>query len=137
MCSVSITMKIDRDKDLPAGSVARVFRKSAIGEPYIDFQPTEDYEEGVYLDEGTNIPIERTTVPLEFSELLRSASDLISSIDEQAAGSLVHELALGLEGRGEDLASITRSFDTGAIDRTSPASEEKSCHARTRSPFVS
>jgi phospholipid/cholesterol/gamma-HCH transport system substrate-binding protein len=109
--SVRMTMKIDKDKQIPEGTVARVFRKSAIGEPYIDFQPTEDYEEDVFLDEGANVPIERTTVPLEFSELLRSASNLISSIDEQAAGSLIHELALALEGRGDELASITRSFD--------------------------
>jgi phospholipid/cholesterol/gamma-HCH transport system substrate-binding protein len=109
--SVRMTMKIDKGKQIPEGTVARVFRKSAIGEPYIDFQPTEDYEEDVFLEEGTNVPIERTTVPLEFSELLRSASNLISSIDEQAAGSLVHELALALDGRGDELASITRSFD--------------------------
>jgi phospholipid/cholesterol/gamma-HCH transport system substrate-binding protein len=108
---VHMTLKIDDGKQIPSGTIARVFRKSAIGEPYIDFQPTDEYEEGDFLEKGAHVPIERTTVPLEFSELLRSASNLISSIDEQAAGSLVHELAVGLDGRGEDLASITRSFD--------------------------
>lgn len=108
---VRMTMKIDKGKQIPEGTVARVFRKSAIGEPYIDFQPTDDYEPGVYLEKGANVPIARTTVPLEFSLLLRSASELISSIDEQAAGSLVHELALALDGRGDELASLTRSFD--------------------------
>ena len=108
---VQMTMKIDKGKQIPEGTIARVFRKSAIGEPYIDFQPTDDYDEDAYLEKGAHVPIERTTVPLEFSELLRSASNLISSIDEQAAGSLIHELAVGLDGRGEDLASITRSFD--------------------------
>ena len=73
---VSVTMKIDRDKDIPAGSIARVFRKSAIGEPYIDFIPPETYEDGddQRIEPGENIPKDRTTVPLEFSELLRSAS---------------------------------------------------------------
>ena len=108
---VRVTMKIDKGKEIPAGTIARVFRKSAIGEPYIDFQPTDAYEEGEVIQPGDNIPVERTTVPLEFSELLRSASDVISSIDEGDAGSLVHELALALEGRGDDLATITRSFD--------------------------
>src|SRR3546814_14081255 len=41
---VSITMKIDTGKLLPAGSVARGFRKSAIGEPYINFVPPYDHE---------------------------------------------------------------------------------------------
>jgi phospholipid/cholesterol/gamma-HCH transport system substrate-binding protein len=108
---VHMTLKIDKGKEIPEGTIARVFRKSAIGEPYIDFQPTEDYEDGEYLAKGDHVPIERTTVPLEFSELLKSASTLISSIDEQAAGSLVHELALALDGRGQDLASLTKSFD--------------------------
>jgi phospholipid/cholesterol/gamma-HCH transport system substrate-binding protein len=114
---VRITMKIDKGKDIPAGTIARVFRKSAIGEPYIDFQPAEDYDDDEVIEDGDNIPmvdddgVQRTTVPLEFSELLRSASNLISSIDEEAAGSLVHELALALDGRGDELASLTRSFD--------------------------
>lgn len=110
---VSITMKIDRDKDIPAGSVARIFRKSAIGEPYIDFVPPEDFDEADgRIEPGENIPLERTSVPLEFSELLRSASALISSIDPEAAGGLVHELSLALDGRGEDLRSLTTSIDT-------------------------
>jgi phospholipid/cholesterol/gamma-HCH transport system substrate-binding protein len=109
--SVRMTMKIDKGKNIPEGTIARVFRKSAIGEPYVDFQPTEDYEPGEYLEKDAHVPIERTTIPLEFSELLKSASNLISSIDEQAAGSLIHELALALDGRGDELASITKSFD--------------------------
>ena len=109
--SVRMTMKIEKGRRIPEGPIARVFRKSAIGEPYVDFQPDEDYEEGRFIEKGDHVPVERTTVPLEFSELLKSASRLISSIDEQAAGSLIHELALALDGRGEDLASLTRSFD--------------------------
>ncbi|MDP1820701.1 MAG: MCE family protein [Acidimicrobiales bacterium] len=110
---VSVTMKIDRGKDIPAGSIARIFRKSAIGEPYIDFVPPEEFDEdGDSIEPGDNVPIERTTVPLEFSELLRSASALISSIDPDAAGGLLHELSLALSGRGQALRDITTSFDT-------------------------
>ncbi len=124
---VHISMKIDRNKDIPAGSIARIFRKSAIGEPYVDFAPPEPFDEDAgNIRKGENIPQERTTVPLEFSELLRSASAVVSSIDPQAAGSLVHELALGLDGRGQDLRDLTTSFDaltatfasrTDALDR--------------------
>ena len=110
---VSITMKIDRDKDIPAGSIARIFRKSAIGEPYIDFVPPASYTDGMArIEPGDTVPLRRTTVPLEFSELLRSASALISSIDPEAAGGLVHELSLALDGRGEDLRTLATSIDT-------------------------
>lgn len=110
---VRVTMKIDDGKGIPAGSIARVFRKSAIGEPYVDFAPPESYTRASQdvIDPGENIPASRTTVPLEFSELLRSASALISSIDPDAAGSLLHELSLALDGRGDSLRSLTTSFD--------------------------
>jgi phospholipid/cholesterol/gamma-HCH transport system substrate-binding protein len=111
---VSVSMKIDRDKHLPAGAIARVFRKSAIGEPYIDFVPPASYTKSnpARIEAGDNVPLSRTTVPLEFSELLRSASALVSSIDPEQAGGLIHELSLALDGRGESLRSLTTSFDT-------------------------
>lgn len=110
---VRVTMKIDKDKHIPAGSIARVFRKSAIGEPYVDFVPPDTFSRGDtdVIEPGDNVPLSRTTVPLEFSELLRSASALISSIDPEAAGGLLHELSLALEGRGDELRSLTQSFD--------------------------
>ena len=107
---VRVAMKIDRDKHIPEGSTARIFRKSAIGEPYVDFFPPDPFVEGEVIEEGETV--EDTTVPLEFSELLRSAGALVSSIDPEAAGSLVHELALALDGRGQDLRDLTTSFDT-------------------------
>lgn len=110
---VSVTMKIDRDKHLPAGAIARVFRKSAIGEPYIDFVPPESFTEADdrRIEAGDNVPMDRTTVPLEFSELLRSASAVVSSIEPEAAGGLIHELSLALDGRGASLRTLTTSID--------------------------
>lgn len=120
---VRVTMKIDRGKDIPAGSIARIFRKSAIGEPYIDFVPPQTYTDSSTerIEPGENVPQSRTTVPLEFSELLRSASALLSSIDSEAAGGLIHELSLALDGRGESLRSLTTSMDrltSSFVERT-------------------
>lgn len=109
---VRITMSIDRGKQIPAGSKARVFRKSAIGEPYIDFEPPEGYEGGgPYLVAGDVIPMERTSVPLEFSELLRSASRVLGSVEPEATRTLIHELAVALDGRGESLRDLTVDSD--------------------------
>jgi phospholipid/cholesterol/gamma-HCH transport system substrate-binding protein len=124
---VRISMKIDRSKHLPEGSIARIFRKSAIGEPYIDFQPPASYKAGgPSIRAHEIVPEGRTTTPLEFSDLLRSAGALISSIDPNAAGSLVHELSLALDGRGQALRDLTTGTDaitatlasrTEALDR--------------------
>jgi phospholipid/cholesterol/gamma-HCH transport system substrate-binding protein len=120
---VVVTMKIDRDRRIPAGSTANVFRKSAVGEPYIDFFPPSDYEgdEGPYLEPGDNVPQELTTTPLEFSELLRSASRLVSGIDPERLDVLLSELAVALHGRGDDLRQLTTTGDQLAqtfADRT-------------------
>lgn len=105
---VRIEMKIDRGREIPVGSSPRIFRKSPIGEPYIDFQPPADLvpSEAEYFQPGDEVP-ERASVPLEFSELLRSASDLISTIEPSQAASLLAELATALEGRGDDLRQLT------------------------------
>jgi phospholipid/cholesterol/gamma-HCH transport system substrate-binding protein len=114
---VKMTMKLDRDKkDIPKDGVARIFRKSAIGEPYIDFNPPPGFDPtkaqpGDFLRNGDNVPIDHTQNPLEFSELLRSAANLLSHVDAQKAGSLIHELALALDGRGDSLRELTIAAD--------------------------
>lgn len=116
---VRIEMLIDRGREIPIGSVPRIFRKSPIGEPYIDFNPPADldsataeyYEDDDEVVDAAGEPL-RATVPLEFSELLRTASDLISNIEPSQAASLLSELAIALEGRGGDLHRITTSIDT-------------------------
>lgn len=109
---VEITLQIDRDRRIPADATASIFRKSAVGEPYIDFFPPAAYDGGgPYLEAGDVVPAERTTNPLEFSELLRSASRLIEGIDPERLRVLVHELALTLDDRGEDLRRLTESGD--------------------------
>src|SRR4051812_605609 len=42
--SVRLTMKMKHDSHIPEGSTANVFRKSAIGEPYVDFEPPPTYK---------------------------------------------------------------------------------------------
>ena len=109
---VRITMQIDRGKEIPSNAVARIFRKSAIGEPYIDFNPPPD--EGAAdapYQEGDVVPLERTQVPLEFSELLRAASRVLGAVDPDQTRTLVHELAVALQGRGEALRALTVDSD--------------------------
>ena len=68
----------------------------------------------------------KTHVPLEFSELLRSASALISSIPPDALADLLEAAALGLEGRTDSLRALAEQGDrltaalvtrTAALDR--------------------
>ena len=124
---VRVDMEIKRNSKIPDGSTANIYRKSAIGEQYVDFSPPPNHGEGgPYYKSGTVLPLERTTVPLEFSELLRSASALISAVPPEAVSTLLQEASAGLEGRTDSLRELTQSGDrlaatlaarTEALDR--------------------
>lgn len=109
---VVLTMKIERDKQIPAGSTAHVLRKSVIGEPYIDFSPPPDYGgNGPYYQAGERVPKERTTIPLEFSELLRSANALLASVPPEDVTTLLDEGATALQGRVDSLRTLAEAGD--------------------------
>lgn len=127
---VRVEVAIHRGKQIPEGASAAVLRKSAIGEPYIDFVPPDGgvAADGPFLEDGFRVPMDRTTVPLEFSELLRSASALVASVPPESVATLLRELSIGLAGRTESLRQLAESGDrlsetlaarTEAIDRLS------------------
>ncbi len=123
--SVLVTMDIDRGVDIPTGSSANIQRKSAIGEPIVDFRPPPDLQgDGVPMPKSSKdfvVPLEQTTVPLEFSELLRSASRLVSSIPPDAVATLLRETAIGLQGNEGALRTLGDASDelgTTLVSRT-------------------
>lgn len=130
--SVLVSMDIDRGVDIPMGAQANIQRKSAIGEPIVDFRPPPDLQgDGVPMPKNSKdfiVPMEQTTVPLEFSELLRSASRLISSIPPDAVSTLLREAAIGLQGNEDALRTFgdaseelgtTLASRTATLDRLS------------------
>lgn len=109
---VRIDLAIKRETRIPDGSTASVLRKSAIGEQYIDFDPPAAAESsGGYYEDGDVLGMDQTTVPLEFSELLRSADALLASLEPDDVRTLVHELAVGLDGRADDLQRLAAAGD--------------------------
>jgi phospholipid/cholesterol/gamma-HCH transport system substrate-binding protein len=125
---VKVTMAIDRGRDIPRQSTANIQRKSAIGEQFIDFYPPKEKAVGGYYKGGDHIPKSLTTVPLEFSEFLRSASALLGALDASDVGTIVHNTALGLQGREDSLRQLATAGDklttviasrTAALDRIS------------------
>ena len=110
---VSVTLAIDKGRHVPEGSSLAVRRKSAIGEPYVDVVPPDDAStDGPFLEAGAHIPRERTSTPLAYAELFDALDDLVSAVPRQDLDTLLHELAVGLDGRSEDL----RRLITGSSD---------------------
>ena len=111
--AVTVTMKIDRDIEVPKAVDAAVRRKSAVGEPYVDLSPTAgtNPDVGPRLAGGDNIPIERTSTPLAYSDLFRAVNDLVAAADPTDLRTLVHELAVGVDGRADSFRQTVVGLD--------------------------
>lgn len=99
---VRVVMSIPNDIPLPANVEATIIPLSFIGERYVQFFPA--WKEGLpRLKPNAVLPLARTSVPVEPDETLAALKHLLESIDPQATGKFVSNLAAGLDGTGEDL----------------------------------
>jgi phospholipid/cholesterol/gamma-HCH transport system substrate-binding protein len=115
---VEVELKIDHGVVVPAAIDAAVRRKSAVGEPYVDLAPSAgtNPEEGPRLASGANIGLDHTSTPLEYSQLFKAVAQLVQAVEPADLNTLVHELALGLEGRGDDLRKLLTGADQLSTD---------------------
>ena len=112
---VEVSLQIDDGVVLPADVTAAVRRKSAVGEPYVDLAPGPGTEE--HLAEGDRITVDRTTTPLDYADLFAALADLVDAVPPEDLNTLVHEFAVGVEGRAASihemvtgLAQLTSTF---------------------------
>ncbi|WP_082978443.1 MCE family protein, partial [Mycobacterium sp. 1081908.1] len=78
-------------------------------EQYVDLRPR--HNAGPYLEDGSVIPVERTTIPQAVGPMLDRVSALIDSIPKGKMSALLDESFRGLNGAGFDLGSL---LDSGA-----------------------
>ena len=106
---VRVRMTIDGDQPLPADVKATIVPFSLIGERYVQLFPawTPGQER---IAPGAVIPVERTTIPTEPDEALAALKKLLDSLDPDATGRLVHNLAEDLDGNGQGLNDALRGL---------------------------
>jgi phospholipid/cholesterol/gamma-HCH transport system substrate-binding protein len=105
--AVQVTFVVeDPEVELPADVEAAIVPASLLGERYIQLFPA--YQGGPALQPGGTIPVERTAVPSEPDELLRSLQDYLGAIDPEAVRTFVENAADILEGNGEELNELIR-----------------------------
>ncbi|RAY16240.1 MCE family protein [Actinomadura craniellae] len=100
---VVVDLDLDRGASVPSNAVARVLRKSAVGEPYVELSPPATGPRGRPLRAGDVIPLSRTSVTVEYKRLFESAGGLLRAVPPEDVRVLTRELAAGLEGRGQGL----------------------------------
>ena len=102
---VDAKLEIDNKwDDIPEDTLAVVGNRSALGEQYIELQPLSD--EGPYLEDGSEIAIQKTRLPIPPMELLADLSTTVSSVDIDDLQVAVSELGKAFEGTGDDLGQL-------------------------------
>ena len=114
---VAVTLLVEADQKVPDNVGARVLRKSAVGEPYVDLAPPSSGAATTMLKDGSVIPASRTDSTVRYQQLFDSAGRMLRSIDPADLKTLTHELAVGLDGRGRQLHDTLADLDhlTGTI----------------------
>lgn len=99
--SVTATLVIDPDVELPADAGALIVPESLLGERYVQIEPA--YTGGETLAAGATIPRDRTSVPYEFDEVLDNLNQFVSGLEPSEVGRFVANVADVLDGNGESL----------------------------------
>ncbi|MFC9978750.1 MCE family protein [Gordonia sp. UCD-TK1] len=104
---VDVALDIDSGgPEIPASATAVVANRSAIGEQFVDLQPTSS--EGPYLKGGDTITKYALPEPLE--DVVASAIDFTDSIPVDDLNTVITELGNAFNGQGENLTRLVDSL---------------------------
>jgi phospholipid/cholesterol/gamma-HCH transport system substrate-binding protein len=102
---VEVDLKINRGTKIPAGGLrATVANLSAVGEQYVDLEPTND--SAPFLRAGDVIPASAVTTPLDDTTLLVNLDRLVNSVDKAHLTTVIEELGKGFQDLGPALQSL-------------------------------
>ncbi len=124
---IRVEMTINDGVPLPESVNASIAPLTLVGERNVVLHPAWRPEMGDDLaDDGDEIPMERTTIPVEPDEALEAFNDLAEALDPDAVAELVSSGAAALEGQGRTinealgetstLAATLAGLDTQLLD---------------------
>ncbi|MGI8667607.1 MAG: MCE family protein [Jatrophihabitans sp.] len=93
---------------IPTNAQAYVSDRSAVGEQYVNLEPTSD--QGPFLTKGSVLATPGK-VPIATQVLLQNLDDLVSHIDSTKLNTVVTELGNAFNGRGPALQALLDSGD--------------------------
>ena len=110
---VDVTLDIEPEwrGKIPDDVLATVQSKSAVGEQFVNLTPVGDASDGTLAD-GDLIPRSRTDLPVDFQALLDTLDRVLADVPPGRTRRLIQNLAGGVAGRGDEIATILRSLGT-------------------------
>jgi phospholipid/cholesterol/gamma-HCH transport system substrate-binding protein len=106
---VRVTVALDPGVEVPNSVEAKVVRASAVGEQRLDLVSTGKRSTGNLAD-GAHVPLADDPVPPDVADVLATTTKLFEALPADDLNTLVHEAAVGIDGRAADLKSINRSL---------------------------
>ena len=104
---VEATLSLETSPKIPAQLKARVLSISAVGEQYVDLQPNN--ESPPYLQNGSVIAVDDTSVPQQVGPMLDQLSSLVDTIPQDKLTALLDESFKAFNGAGYDFGSLLDS----------------------------
>jgi phospholipid/cholesterol/gamma-HCH transport system substrate-binding protein len=115
---VEAQLDIQRDAPaIPADVDAAVHNLSAIGEQHVDLLPASDG--APYLEDGSVIPMARTSTPVPVEELIVSLDDFVRSVPLDSLRTVVDELGVAFADTAvplQKLLDTTNAFTEDAVE---------------------
>lgn len=102
---VEVTVQLDSGSAVTGGTRAEITRRSPIGDLTLDLTPGP----GPLLPDGAHIGLRYTSSPPDPERTIEVLAQILHAVPSKDLGTLVQELAKGLRGRGEDLASLSEA----------------------------
>lgn len=123
--TVRVEMLIDEDYDIPADADAIVLAPSLVSDRYVQFAPV--YDGGPTMEDGDEVPLERTATPVELDEVYGALDELSAALGPTGANAngalsdLIDVGAANLAGNGEalnrTLTGFSQAVETLATNR--------------------
>lgn len=103
---VVVDFQIDGDYHVPAAGAVRIENLSALGEPYLEFAPTDS--RGPYIHDHQRLDA-RSADPILIPQLSAKLVDLLHQLDPNALHSLINTADTALDGVDGVIPALARS----------------------------
>ena len=130
---VKVDIRFDPGVDVPDDVVATVDLANALGEQQIDLRPTHGGK-GRPLRDGDAVPVDPNGVPADVGHLVAVATRILDAVPADQLNGLLHETAVALAGRGQDLRTLVEAGS--AFDREVLAHQDELKALLANSPPV-
>jgi phospholipid/cholesterol/gamma-HCH transport system substrate-binding protein len=114
-----VTVTVNGGVDLPANAVAAIQQSSLLGEKYVELaSPGNEAAQG-RLENGSLIPLDRTSRNVEVEELLGALSLVLNGGGLEKLQTISRELGVAMQGRESELKNTLDQLDTfiGGLDQ--------------------